>query len=362
MHLGILLEHSDPARGGAESFARDLGERLRAHGHRATLASRTGAHARPVASWPPALRPWFYARAFVPELRAEGAERILSLPPVPGCDFFMPRNGILAASMPPRLEPLPPALRLLRRLNPARAAHFALLEGFEARAVAPPARVVAISPRVVEDLKRHHPSAPPPLLLRTGVDLDRYRPASARNRQAIRNALGIPDRPLLLFVGHNFALKGLATAIRALPLVADGVLAVVGRGRAAPYVRLADRAGVRERILWARDDRHLRALYRAAHVFVHPTHYDTASRVVLEAMASGAPPITTARDGNADLVAAGGGIVLDRPGDPRALAAAIATLLAAPRAESMERVRAIAELCPAEALLDRVVEALTCAS
>jgi UDP-glucose:(heptosyl)LPS alpha-1,3-glucosyltransferase len=361
MHIGILLEHSDPGRGGAEAFARDLAERLVLHGHRATLVSRTGPFARPVASWPAALRPWRYARSFLPELRAQGAERILALAPVPGCEFFMPRNGIVAASIPFRLEPFPPLPRAIRRWNPARLLHFAALSWFERAAVAPPARVIAISPRVVEDLRRAHPHAAPPLLLRTGVDLDRFRPTGPRNRRAIRRALGIPEKPLLLFVGHNFALKGLGTAIRALPLVKEGVLAVVGRGRARPFAALARRLAVADRILWAKDDRHLRALYRAAHVLVHPTHYDTASRVVLEAMASGAPAITTARDGNADLVAAGGGVVLERPGDPAALAAAIGALLGAPRGPAMERARAVAELCPAGALLDRAVEALTCA-
>ncbi len=361
MRIGIILEHSDPRRGGAEAFARGLAERLVAHGHAAVIASRTGEHARPVASFPAALRPRFYASAFLPWLRAQGCERVLTVPPVPGCEFFMPRNGILAASLPPRLEPLPAPLRAFKRCNPARALHFALRRSFEARAAAPPTRVLAISPRVVRDLATHHPGALPPLLLRSGVDLNRFHPAGARTRLAVRKALSIPQRPLLLFVGHNFALKGLATALRALALLPEAGLAVVGRGRPAPYRRLARRLGVAGRLFWQPDDRHLRALYRAAHLLVHPTHYDTASRVVLESLASGTPSVTTARDGNADLVLASGGEVLPHPGDADALAGAARRLCSVSRAESGARARAVAELCPEEPLLDRVVEAITSA-
>jgi glycosyltransferase involved in cell wall biosynthesis len=92
---------------------------------------------------------------------------------------------------------------------------------------------------------------------------------------------------------------------------------------------------------------------------VHPTWYDTASRVVLEALASGAPAITTARDGNADLAVEAGGAALDDPGDDAALARAIGEVAAR---VDRERARAVAERLPEERMLDEVVEALRCAS
>jgi hypothetical protein len=129
MHVGILCEHSDPRRGGAER----TGSRAEG-GHRPS--ARTGPHA--VVARPAALRPWHYARAFLPELRK--ADVILSTVPVPGCDFYQPHTGILGASVPAHLDPLPAPLRFARRWNPYRVAHFAALRAFEARAVAPPAR------------------------------------------------------------------------------------------------------------------------------------------------------------------------------------------------------------------------------
>jgi glycosyltransferase involved in cell wall biosynthesis len=97
------------------------------------------------------------------------------------------------------------------------------------------------------------------------------------------------------------------------------------------------------------------ALYRDADVLVHPTYYDTASLVVLEALASGTIPVTTVRDGNADLAIEGGGAALERPGDAKALAEALERVLE--RADA-ERARAVAERFDHVAMLDEVVKCI----
>ncbi|MHC4934003.1 MAG: glycosyltransferase family 4 protein, partial [Planctomycetota bacterium] len=157
--------------------------------------------------------------------------------------------------------------------------------------------------------------------------------------------------PLLLFVAQNFRLKGLRTVLDALARLPDTRLVVVGRDRPLPAERVEYRGYVED----------LPALYRRARLLVHPTYYDTASRVVMEALASGTPAITTWRDGNADLAEEGGGAALDRPGDAAALAAAVERVLAA---ADPDRARAVAERFPATEMFDRVVETLTepCAS
>jgi UDP-glucose:(heptosyl)LPS alpha-1,3-glucosyltransferase len=336
MHVGLICEHSDPARGGAERYLEALARRLAERGHRVSVRARTGPHARPVRALP-ALRPLAYARAFLPELRAEGAQVILATTPVPGCDFYQPHNGILKACVPAHLDPLPWGLRHVRRCNPYRALHFAALRALEARSVEPPARVLALSPRVIEDLRRFHPGAEA-VLCRPGVDLERFRPNGRKRKE-----------PLLLFVATNFRLKGLGTALRALAHLPRARLVVVGPDRPVP----ADRV---EYLTYVDD---LPALYRAADVLVHPTWYDTAALVVLEALACGTPVVTTARDGNADLAVEAGGAALDDPGDARALARAVEEVLA--RA-SPERARAVAARFPARRMLDEVVEVLACAS
>jgi UDP-glucose:(heptosyl)LPS alpha-1,3-glucosyltransferase len=331
MHVGILCEHSDPRRGGAERYLEKLALRLRERGHEVTVRARTGPHARRVASFPPALRPWHYARALLPELRK--ADVVLSTVPVPGSDFYQPHTGILGASVPAHLDPLPAPLRLVRRWNPYRVAHFAVLRAFEARAVRPPARVLALSPRVVEDLKRFHPHAQA-ILRRPGVDLGRFRPGGAKPRQQ-----------RLLFVATNFRLKGLRTLLRAMKLLPRARLVVVGPDRPVPA----------DRVEYVAQTDDLPRLYREADVLVHPTWYDTAALVVLEALASGTPVVTTVRDGNADLADLAGGEALEDPGDASALARSIERVCAT---ASPELARAVAEKFPEDRMLDEVIGTL----
>ena len=330
MHVGVICEHSDPGRGGAERYLRALAARFRARGHRVTVCARTGPEARPVRGWPPALRPGYYAREFLPFLRDEGAERVLATVPVPGCDFYQPHNGLLSVCIPAHLDPVPAPWRHLRRANPVRGIHFAVLRGFEDRCYRPPAKVLALSPRVVEDLAGLYPDARS-VLTRPGVDLGRFAPGGAR------------DGPDMLFVAHNFRLKGLATVLRALDRLPDRRLLVVGRDRPVPHPRAEYRS----------DDADLPALFRSARVVVHPTWYDTASLVVLEALASGTPVITSMRDGNADLAVEGGGAAVNDPGDDEALARAIEAVAAS---ADPGRARAVAERYGEQAMLDRVVE------
>ena len=360
MHVGLILEHSNPRRGGAERYAVALAERLRVHGHKLSAMSRTGPAQQPVPrSISRSARPGYYQRTFLPKLRDAGAEVVLTFQPVPECDFYQPHAGIRADAVPPRLETVSWRRRFVQRWEPLRRWRYARLRRWEARTVRPPTRVLALSPRVVEGLRRHHPQAAPAVLLRSGVDLERFTPARLGEREEVREALGIASGPLLLFVAHDFALKGLRTAIRALPHLPGMRLVVVGDGRGRRYRRLAKELRVDDRVRWLGYVEDLARLYRSVDLLVHPTHYDTASLVVLEALASGTPPITTVRDGNADLAQAGGGAALSRPGDPALLCEAVLTLLATSRSEAADRARAGVEEYPLAKMLDRVVETLT---
>ncbi len=347
MHIGIICEHSDPERGGAERYLLDLRRRLGEHGHCVSVRARTGPDAAPVAAWPAWRRPPAYARTFLPALRDAGAERILATVPVPGCDFYQPHHGAYGVSIPAHLDPLLWGWRHVRRYNPTRQFHFARLRAFERR-VARSATVLALSPQVRDDFARAYPGCRS-LLLRPGVDLERFSPAARSSGGA----------PALLFAAHNFRLKGLPAALRALRLLPDAQLIVAGDDRLPPLdADLSSRVKHR-RPSASSSPFDMAELYRAADVLVHPTWYDTASLVVLEALAAGVVPITTRRDGNADLAVEGGGAALDDPRDARALADAVRATLAD---HDPARARAVAERFEAASMLDRVVEALTCAS
>lgn len=246
-----------------------------------------------------------------------GGDVVLATIPHEGCDFYQPHGGLLAASIPAHYEAMPWGVRQLRQVNPTRAWHFKRLRRREAKTIAQ-AHVLALSPRVEADLARLYPDARH-TLTRVGVDLRRFTPGGTRRGK------------MVCFVAHNARLKGLRTA------------------RAG-----AELAGVELVVAAPGDD--VAALYREADALVHPTYYDTASLVVLEALASGTPPITTVRDGNADLAVEGGGAALDRPGDATALASAIEEVCARIDAD---RARAVAERFDETAMLDKVVECIS---
>jgi UDP-glucose:(heptosyl)LPS alpha-1,3-glucosyltransferase len=163
-----------------------------------------------------------------------------------------------------------------------------------------------------------------------GVDLDRFHPRNReRHRAPARVEAGLPGGAwALLFVGSGFERKGLASAIEALAALRDGDsrLLVVGKGDTAAYRALAQRLGVAGRVCWlgARPDPE--RWYAAADVLVLPARYEPFGNVHLEALASGVPVIASPAAGGSELIEPErNGAVVD-PGQPGAIAAAIARL------------------------------------
>lgn len=157
--------------------------------------------------------------------------------------------------------------------------------------------------------------------VRNGVDLERFRPAESP-----------PEGLVVAFVGHGFARKGLATALRALVHLPGVELRVVGRDRRqGVYVRLARSLGVlgRVRFLGAVDD--LPPVLRRCRALVLPTRYDPSANVVLEAMACGLPVVTTRHDGAAEVLPMPW-LVVDDPDDDVGIADALRRSLAEPEA------------------------------
>jgi glycosyltransferase involved in cell wall biosynthesis len=152
------------------------------------------------------------------------------------------------------------------------------------------------------------------------------------DRDAVRRQLGIaPDDFVLLTAGRVEPQKGTGDLVEALALLdRDGVEArallagEVDTREASRIHRLAERRRVswRLKLLGRRDD--LPELMEAADLLVHPSWYEAAPRVVLEAMAAGLPVVATSVGGVPEILDRCGVLVPDRA--PRALACAIAAL------------------------------------
>ncbi|HEY3933470.1 MAG TPA: glycosyltransferase [Gemmatimonadales bacterium] len=176
----------------------------------------------------------------------------------------------------------------------------------ERRAYRSARQVVAVSESVRESLGAMEAElAAPVAVIHTGVDLDEFRPAAARDESPLRGRGTIPaDRFLALFVGDlRTRRKNLDLALRVVAHSGARVhLVVVGETTGSGYPARAAAMGIADRVHFTgvRDD--VAACYRDADVVFCAAHYEPASLVLLEAMATGVPVITTPQVGNAVFV------------------------------------------------------------
>jgi len=106
---------------------------------------------------------------------------------------------------------------------------------------------------------------------------------------------------------------------------------IAGDGPRASELRaLADRLGIGRRVEFLGHVEDVPALLRRADAFVLPSRSEAFPNAAIEAMAAGLPVIASATGGLLDLIDHGRTGLLVPPGDPAALAGAIASLVADP--------------------------------
>jgi glycosyltransferase involved in cell wall biosynthesis len=194
--------------------------------------------------------------------------------------------------------------------------------------------VVAPSPQM-ERVLRDYGVTTPREVIPTGIVPDDFRGGDGA---AFRERHGIPaERPVMLLVGRvahekniGFLLRVLADVRRAVP---DALLVVAGEGPALPWLkREVAAAGLAANVLLVGYlDRRgaLLDCYRAANVFVFASRTETQGLVLLEALASSTPVVSTAVLGSADVLAnARGALVV--PEERAAFAAAVTRVLTEP--------------------------------
>ena len=225
----------------------------------------------------------------------------------------------------------------------------AVWRGLMRRAVRRAQAVTCISSFVRDVVRREYPPAPGVecRLVPYGVDVKVFHPQDSAGEIRRRHGLTEHDA-LILTVQRLWARKGVTTFLDAAAIVAKAIpharFLVVGDGpeRAALEAHAAA-AGLRDRVVFAgrRDNRtELPAYYAAADVFAFHTLHEGLGIVLLEALASGCPVVTTAAGGTLDIVRDGDTGVLAPPGDAPAFAAAVIRVLRDPALKAALRARA----------------------
>lgn len=186
-------------------------------------------------------------------------------------------------------------------------------------------RVVAASHTVFKELQHIGVGADKLSVILNGVDTSEFYPDDKQDRAS----LGLPPKPttLALFAGDiRSARKNLESVLKALVTLPELHLGVIGTLRGSPYPSLAQSLGVANRVHFLDYRRDVAEIMRAGDFFVFPSRYEPFGNVILEAMASGLPVITSANVGAACVVTPECGIVLSDSDDVDGLARAMSEL------------------------------------
>ncbi len=165
-------------------------------------------------------------------------------------------------------------------------------------------------------------------MIRNGLDLSRLMSAPGDRR-----ALGFPaGKKIILQVANYMPDKDFQTLLSAAPLLAarrsDFQVVLVGRGTDGPELASAIRSAGAEQVVTALGERcDVPAVLATADVFVLASKAETFGVAPLEAMAAGLPVVLSDLPAFDDLFEDRREGLKVRPGDPQALAEALAELL-----------------------------------
>ena len=178
-------------------------------------------------------------------------------------------------------------------------------------------------------------------LLPNAVDTDRFRPPTAAERSAARGELALPrDGTVVAGLGRLHPQKNWPLFLRLAARFPEVAFVIAGTGPQEERLRAQAPANVH--FAGFRD---ARTVLAAADVFLLTSDYEGTPMTLLEAMACGVPPVVSAVDGCAEILADGAGGLTAPAGDDVAFAAQLGQVLGDPErrarigAAARERVR-----------------------
>jgi glycosyltransferase involved in cell wall biosynthesis len=337
LRILIVSHYALPHLGGIEIAADGLARTLQARGHTIVHVASNATRGEPIAPLP---YPVHRVRAF------NGFEEKLHVPyPLfgPGLGRAVRRESARADVVHAHgllYQGTLASLAIARRRVPVVVTEHVghvpydnpLLDRAEAAALSTLGRAAARSASAVialnegvETLVRR--LAPRTLVRRiaNGVDVTAYRPADARERDALRAQYGWDATPRVLFVGRLVEKKGLPLALSAHAAARDAWrLVVVGPG--APPADVPENV----ELLGPRPRSEVARLYRAADAFLLPSRGEGFPVTAQEAVASGLPAVLLDDPNYGEYLDDRRAALRTSPPDAQMLAAVVSQALADP--------------------------------
>jgi UDP-glucose:(heptosyl)LPS alpha-1,3-glucosyltransferase len=173
-------------------------------------------------------------------------------------------------------------------------------------------------------------------LLPPGIAPDRRRPENAAAiRAEFRAEFGLAEDDLLVLqIGSGFKTKGLDRSLKALAALPATLrqrarLIVIGQDNPRSFLAQARSLGLSGRVAFLKGRDDIPRFLLGAELLTHPAYNENTGAVLLEALVSGLPVLTTSVCGYAHYIAgAGAGEVLASPFAQEKLNAALARMLA----------------------------------
>jgi len=168
-----------------------------------------------------------------------------------------------------------------------------------------------------------------------GIDINKFRP---RQRREMTNKYKLGDTKVILAVQRLHARKRVSVLIKSLSFLKRKfekfTLLVVGDGPDKEnLMELTKKLRLEEKIVYCGkvEQRELPSYYKSADIFALHTLHEGLGIVILEAMSSGLPVVTTKAGGTEDLVENGKNGFLVSKNDPKKMGTKILYLLKNPR-------------------------------
>jgi UDP-glucose:(heptosyl)LPS alpha-1,3-glucosyltransferase len=173
-----------------------------------------------------------------------------------------------------------------------------------------------------------------------GVDLQRFEELQrSEKRDAWRRDMNLrDDERVLLFVGNEFARKGLHVVIETIARLRNYPLrlVIVGGDNPVPFLRIAEALGITKKLIFVGSVEVPEQYFALADVFVFPTFYEPFGLVIIEAMAAGVPVITSKHAGAVEGMRHGEeGLFLENPSSVEELSTTLRRLLDDPQLSDM---------------------------